>query len=102
MGYYLQIDEADPVSLASLSGWGDVVKWAATLPVQKASAIQHLCQFGWEEQVTLLKIELEECLKSNPPKDSQTKATVQGFIDALVAHKDKAAVVSVSDGLGPE
>ena len=105
MGYYLQIDTDDPAPLASNNGWGDVIKWAAKLPAARASAINHLCQFGWQDSVTLLKIELEECLKDSPPKDPQTQATVKNFIALLVSHKDKdgkdkAKVVSVTDGLG--
>lgn len=100
MGYYLQIDTADPAPLASLSGWGDVIKWAVNLPAARASAINHLCQFGWQDSATLLKIELEECLKESPPKDPATQDTIKNFIALLVAHKEKIEVVSVTDGLG--
>lgn len=100
MGYYLQIDTEDAQPLASLTGWGDVIAWTDTLPAKSASAIKHLCQFGWQEQVVLLKIEIEECLKSAPPKDPQTKATVENFLALLKAHTEPAVVVSVTDGLG--
>jgi len=102
LGYYLQIDEDDPAPLASLTGWGDVIRWADGLPAQRASAIKHLCQFGWQEQVTLLKIELEECFRSDPPRDAQTRDTLKNFIALLAARKEGSIVASVTDGLGPE
>ena len=100
MGYYLQVDDEEAEPLASVTGWGDVIRWADKLPTHRASAIKHLCQFGWEGQAVLLKIELEECLKDSPPKDEQTQATLKNFIALLSAHKEKIEVVSVTDGMG--
>jgi len=55
MGFYLQIDTDEPQPLASLTGWGDVIKWAGGLPPKEVPALHHLCEFGWEEDAAALK-----------------------------------------------
>ena len=99
MSYYLQIDEREPVSLASLTGWGDVRRWAEKMPHKDAISIQHLCEYGWQDNFVLLKLQLAALLKSDPPKDAQVKATLTNLLAELTAAKS-AVVVSVTDGFG--
>ena len=102
MGYYLQIDTDDAEPLASLTGWGDVIRWADTLPLVRSLSLRHLCKFGWQDDPVLLKIELEEFLKTDPPHDPQTKETVINLLSLLTAHKTKITVVSVTEGFSSE
>jgi hypothetical protein len=100
MGFYLQVDEEMPAMVASLLGWGDVMKWSDGLSHRSGVTIQHLCAFGWQDNVVALKIQLGECLKVSPPDDRQTRDTVENLLSVLSAHHGPITVVSITDGLG--
>lgn len=99
MGYYLQIDTDEAEPLASNSGWGDVIEWARKLPVGDSITIKHLCQFGWQNNVNLLKIQVPFCLTNHAPSSPQTKSTVENLSALLYAHTGKIEIVTVTDGL---
>lgn len=100
MGYYLQLDTDDMSPLASNCGWGDVIAWARKLPAGDSITIKHLCQFGWQNNAALLRIQVPFCLKNHAPTDAQTRSTVQNLCDLLSAHEGKIEIVTVTDGLG--
>lgn len=102
LGYYLQIDEDEPVMIASLIGWGDVIRWSHKLPPSDSGAIRHFCTFGWEDDFGKLKTELKSCFAKQPPRDTATQETLQNLNDAVVKHKGGAAAVSITDGLGEQ
>lgn len=95
MGYYLQIDQLDQKELASISGWGDVCKWAATLPKDDSEELKHFCQYGWTQAIPEMKEEIEKCLKAHKPSHDVV-STLENLINNLV--KD-ATLATVTDGL---
>jgi len=99
LGYYLQIDEDDAVPLASLVGWGDVVRWTDTLAPKDASALHHLTAFGWEDDGAALASQLKDCFAKSPPHDAPTKDTLKNFSALLAAHPGSITAVSVTDNL---
>lgn len=101
MGYYLQVGLEEAVSLASIIGWGDVIRWSQTLHPDKSQAIRHLCIHGWEQDLDDLTAELTAALKSDPPRHD-VESTVQEMLKNIKARPSSAAVVSVTDGMGPE
>ena len=99
MGYYLQIDDTDTEPVASLSGWGDAVKWVGTLP-PSASALHHLALYGWEDDVPATLKQLKSAMGSTPPKAEQTKKTIDNLLSLLTEKARSAKVISITDGLG--
>lgn len=101
MGYYLQIDTQEPQPVASLTGWGDVIRWVGTLSPAAAPSLHHLTQYGWDDAPGKVRAELVASIKTDAPTSDQTKGTLDNLI-VLLEGADNATVVSVTDGLGAE
>src|SRR5262245_61597368 len=51
MGYVLQIDEEEPVALASVVGWGDFSDWVYDQDPGAYPLLSHLVAYGWTGEV---------------------------------------------------
>lgn len=99
MGYYLQIDAKDEVSLASNQGWNDVTRWAETLPATYPD-LHHLCQHGWTGNVNALTEQITLAQHYHAPQQEDVASTLVNFINTLQSEGKNAEVVSVTNGIG--
>ena len=101
MSYYLQVGLQDMQPLATIRGWGDVIRWAEGLP-EGYDLIQGLCKEGWAGSLPTLTKQVQEALKESAPSDAPTRATVVNLLKMLKARDANAQVVSVTDGWAKE
>lgn len=98
MGLSLQIDLEEAQPLASNRGWSDLIAWAESLPAKKSKAIRHLCEYGWEDDLSGLEEEIVEALGDAPPHDHHVLTTVITLLGRLKSAEKGATVASVTDG----
>ena len=100
MGLYLQLGDnrEEPEDLASISGWGDVGRWAESLPPHTADCLLHLCTEGWEQNIPGLKREVTATMKSHPPA-SDVAITLENMLAVLDAAGDALPYVNVTNGM---
>lgn len=102
MSIYLHRDgEAEGVQVASSGGWSDVLDWADNLPTKHYSAIGHLLQHGWTEDISDAERQLDEAIKFYAPDDEETLSTLNGLSRTLNdnVHAD---VVNLSNGISAD
>ena len=101
MGYCLQIDDQEPVPVASNAGWSDVIAWSDGLDSERYGSLRHLMEYGWSEDVAAAANELQEAIDQDYPDSEDTLHTLAGMLDALRSN-ELAKVVTISDGLGAD
>ena len=100
MGYYLKIGLAESEPLATISGWGDVIRWLAGLPEGEYMELRGFVEYGWTQEMDAVEQEIAEALKHERPKDEDTVSILTNLAH-LLAKRDKAALVAtVTDATG--
>lgn len=99
MGFYLKLDtEEEADELASITGWGDVGKWADDLPPKTANSLVHLCHYGWSQTTDVLTKEVKAAMKSNPPKPD-VEDTLKNLLALVKSGGDQLHCIIVTNGM---
>lgn len=96
MGYYVIVGGEVERSLASLKGWADFKRWLYGFDPEYFQSLQHLCEYGWTQDLSEFSDELELMMFQEPPKD--IAEVVQNLIDAVRAAPPGAASILLTDG----
>jgi broad specificity phosphatase PhoE len=94
---YLEVDDQPAQQLASNTGWGDVCRYAQSLPGGLADTLKHLCAYGWEHRIPLLFAEIAAAAKASPPPE--TVGTTLSNLQTLLGSTPGAVVVAVTNGM---
>ena len=97
MSQYLEIDADPGKQLASNTGWGDVIRYAATLPLGTADKLKHLTVYGWAQDINVLLRDIGAAIKQVPPRPDVAD-TLTNLL-ALLTAKPGAVVVAVTNGM---
>lgn len=95
MSYFATIDGVPAEDVATNSGWRDFCEWVRGFP---AKELNHLADYGWSDNWSLLKRELSFALERGHPTADQSSIGT-GLLDVLANHKSGDVLV-VSDGIG--
>lgn len=98
MGVYLKFDDAPAESLASNTGWSDVLDWLEELPHGIAPTLRHLGEFGWEQDLDDLKREIVAAIRKKKPSRSVT-ATLVNLSQLLVDMPVGTEAIHVTNGM---
>jgi len=98
MGVYLQIGkDTEPADLASTTGWGDVGRYADSLPPKTADTLVHLWHHGYEVDLADLQKEVKAAMKSHAPKPD-VESTLTNLL-TLLKGAGEASYVVVTNGM---
>lgn len=101
MSLYLQIDLQDPQPLATISGWGDMLRWVETLPAGESEQLRLLREYGRSLRPALLRTELAAAVEKHPREKDGVADTARNLAALLDGVTDEQ-VALVTDGLGPD
>lgn len=95
---YATLDSEAIAQIATNKGWSDFSRWVERLPAEYVN-LQHLCSHGWEEELDRVEAQLEGALNSHKPSDD-VKSVGTGLL-GILRSKDKATVLTITDGITP-
>jgi hypothetical protein len=99
MGVYIKLDtKTEPDDLASITGWGDVGRYANGLPPKTADTLVHLYHYGWEQDLADLQKEVKAAMKAHPPK-ADVESTLDNLLSLIKGGGDDLHCVIVTNGM---
>ena len=102
MGYYLNFDNTESVSLASVTGWGDIRRYAKRLPLSDFGIFVQFVEWGVTQELEKLESEAKLLLSTRPPGSKETSQTLSDFVSAMENRPEKCIIVYVTDGTTAE
>ena len=99
MGVHLKLDtREEPEQLATITGWGDVGRWADSLPPKTADCLVHLCHYGWEQDLADLVKEVRSAMKAHAPKPD-VESTLENLLSLIGSGGEDLHCIIVTNGM---
>lgn len=97
MSYYLEIDGEQIDQIANIRGYGDLIRWVQSLPLDDTPSLQHLVEHGWSEDAPGVLSQVRVALRNNPPAAADVLKTAAN-LEQLLGAAPNAKQVGITDG----